>query len=208
MLCRKCGAENRVGSVACVQCGTQLPAPFQRRKPVKNTVLTQAGDVLRKYLNYVIVFILLFSLVLAVTNLFGTYRVSVKLDFNGYVTKTRQVLRLMYSEGFGLALISSVLFGLSNLAIAATCVLYFLKIFLRVRVYDRYIGRRLRNATLLLPVGALGGVTALFQLIVFLSGKMEFLGEVTKIRPHWSTWLAFLFYGLLLAADRLMLNKK
>ena len=208
MLCKKCGAENRIGTELCVNCGTRLPAPFQRRKPQKNTMLTQAGGMVRQYLNFAIAFILVVSLILAVTNLFGTYQVTVKVSFNGYVSKTTETLRHMYKDGFGLALVSALLFGFANLAIGAICVLYFMKVFIRSRVYDRYIARYLKGSTLLFPVGLLGGLTALFQLIVFLSGRAEFLGEVTKIRPHWSTWLAFLFYAHLVAVDKLMLNKK
>jgi hypothetical protein len=228
MFCKQCGAAHDETKLFCTQCGASLqdeaaaPTPAPATAPASDK-LTMLTAYIKKYLTFIMVGIAALALILSIMNLFNTYDVSATMSYGGEKqTSSGPVADIFESDDDGkytMALIGNILFGVANLAIAVVAGLFFAQKQFNVNVYDKYIAPYIakitkitKSATALFAIGAIGGATALLQIIAYAicTQKMSFFGAsiTVSVAAHWTTWVALFLYAILAVADKFLLSKE
>ena len=107
--------------------------------------------------------------------------------------------------------IANIIYGLALLAVAAVGALYFLKKFMNLPYYDKFIASKLNyRPTFMMGVLGAGGSILQMFLYLFASAKRGAFGFSVKMSAgvNWTTWLLLVIFAGVLAYDMLVLAEK
>lgn len=225
MYCRNCGTALADDAKFCLNCGTptasssqavpQPPAPEAApAQPAPEAAPVQpapAGttDVVasvNKIMHFIVGGVAVWALIMGILNLFGLYSVSVTASsFFGSISIPVAVSSI-YSESV-ILLIGNILYGLACLAIAGVGTLYFLKVFQKMDLYDKFVGKFVNP--LLGKFVAGDGIATLIGIVGAAFGILQLLFFIIAGYPmHFTSWLSLIVYAAMAACDLFWLNKK
>lgn len=215
MFCKNCGAELADDARFCNSCG----AAAGEAAPAPKAAPAPAGDLvasIKKNLHLIVGALGILALVLAIFNIFGLYKVTATVKYNGQVVgEGSGSVSDVYDSSTGI-MIANILYGLANLAIAAIGVLYFLKITQNKDLYDKFIGKYTKGLTgklvsgdgILTLIGGIGAIFAVIKLIFYMCAGESHQGVSSSISMHWFGWVMLFVYAGIACADIFWLNKK
>ncbi len=210
MFCKNCGAPSE--TEVCPNCASQAqPEP---QAPVSSDFFQQT---VKPNLHYILAGIALVAFLWGILNLFSVFNVKANVTMGdmseseyGTVSEAAEMLDESDSSAAPIY-IGNIIFGLTNLAVAAIGIFYFLKINKNMPYYDNFIGSKLSLRPAFM-MGALGAIGVILQFILYLfSGVSESFMGVTvdlSIGINWTSWVLLVIYGGIAALDKFVLEKK
>ena len=212
MFCPKCGTQCADNAKFCISCGNPMPNSDQPAPQTTPKAPASFEATLKQNMKYVMLGIAILAIILCVMHTFSLFDVSATISYNGNdKSSSGPVSDLIESGEKPLILIGNLLFGLSNLAIAALGILYFLKENNNIDLYDKIYAKRIKLSPLFL-MGVVGASAALLQILFYMmSGESESVFGYTvsaSISAHWTTWIMLFVFAGLAVLDKLVLNKK
>ena len=104
-----------------------------------------------------------------------------------------------------------IVFGVLNLAIAAICVLFYLRARSNNGLYDSICGSFIKGKTPAAFIGIVGVAACLIEIICmwFTGFDYSMMGQSVgmSVGVHWITWIALIAYGALAASQLLAIDK-
>lgn len=207
--CQSCGTPCQEGELFCGKCGAQLP---QEGQPIPtapapapaagNGGMASYAALFKRYLIIVLAVVAVFSLVLSIMNLFGTYDVKMSLSGAGLSDSDSGPISDLYDSGEFTGLhIVNILYGLVSLGLAALSVLTFLNL-------NNGTTKTKKLFDLMTMVALFGTVVYMILFWITNSGKESAFGMTIKysVSLHFTIWIALILYGALFAADKLLLK--
>lgn len=219
MFCKNCGSPCNDDAKFCKNCGTALQEAPQAAPAAAAPATVNLNSVtaaIKKYMTFILVGIAVLALILSIMNLFSTFDVAATVSAGDEKETESGPIKDMFEDetdgAFTMALIGNILFGISNLAIAAVGVLYFLQKNFNIDIYNKFVTKVIKDETPAFMIGVVGAGAALIQIIFYALCKYEYsfwgFEVAVTIAAHWTTWVALFLYAALAAADKFLLNKK
>lgn len=209
--CQTCGSPCQEGELFCGKCGTRLPqaensnyqavqsTPNASSAPAgSNLNLTAYATIFKRYLSIVLIVVAVFSLVLAILNIFGTYDVSATAKMGSYKQTSSGPIKDLYDSGeFTMLQIVNIIYGLVSLGLAALSALLFLKL-------NRGDADCKKLYSRIAMIGLFG--TVAYMILFWIFGSVSEYGAKVSASPHFTAWIALIIHGVLFATDKLLLK--
>lgn len=205
--CQSCGTPCQEGELFCGKCGARLPQegqpiPTAPAPAAVNGGMASYAALFKRYLIIVLAVVAVFSLILTIMNLFGTYDVKMTASAAGQTESQSLSLSEIYDSGEFTGLhIVNILYGLVCLGLTALSVLTFLNL-------NNGTTKTKKLFDLMTMVALFGTVVYMILFWITGSGKESAFGMTLKysVSLHFTIWIALILYGALFAADKLLLK--
>lgn len=202
MFCKYCGTSCETG--VCPDCAAKQAQPKVQTQPFGNLHLILAA-------------VAALALIWGILNVFSVFHVNACVSASGmsqtnYVSVSDAADAMKsYDSSAATIYIGNILFGLTNLAVAAVGVLYFLKVTQNKPFYDQFIGSKIKFRPAFL-MGLLGAAGALLQVIMYLfcsaGGSSWGVRLNVSFGVNWTTWVLLVAFVGLAVLDKFYLEKQ
>lgn len=212
--CQTCGSPCQEGELFCSKCGTRLPQmengtrqPVTRTTTQTTTASTPIGGgqsiasyaaLFKRYLIIILAVVAVFSLIVAILNVFGTYDVKATISYGDYKESNSGPISDLYeADEFTSLQIVNIIYGIVSLGLAGLAALLFLKL-------NRGDADTKKLFDLFTLIGLVG--TVLYMILFWITGSDEMYGASYRISLHFTAWIALIIHAALFAADKLLLK--
>ena len=204
MYCKHCGAPSE--TEVCSNCAAQRqPAPAQ---PAKADPMA----MIKQNLHYIIAGLAVLAFLIGILNVFSVFDVSATIS-NGSRSESNYVSMSEAADAIDSSIamyIGNIVFGLASLAAAAIGILYFLKAYKNMPLYDQYIGSKVKFRPAFM-MGALvaAGVVWQFIMYLFCGDSQTVFGYTMELSfgINWTSWVMLVIFGAVAVADKVVLEK-
>ena len=208
MFCQKCGAPSDTS--VCPKCASKAQMQAQPSAASDGFL-----SIVKKNFHFVLAGLGIVLFIFGVLNLFSVFEVNISATNgnNTYAPVSDAAQLIEFANASPVPIyIGNILFGFTCLCAAAVGVLYFLKLYKNINLYDNRLfkflimGKKERT-----PATAMGGLVISGTLIQFVLYMLCALGNGrTKITfgINWTSWLLLAFFVLVAILDKFALYKK
>ncbi len=208
MFCQKCGAPSDTS--VCPKCASKAQMQAQPSAASDGFL-----SIVKKNFHFVLAGLGIVLFIFGVLNLFSVFEVNISATNgnNTYAPVSDAAQLIEFANASPVPIyIGNILFGFTCLCAAAVGVLYFLKLYKNINLYDNrffkflIMGKKERT-----PATAMGGLVISGTLIQFVLYMLCALGNGrTKITfgINWTSWLLLAVFVLVAILDKFALSKK